>query len=166
MRCRAFFCLFIMIIALAFSAGTAVSAPAKPLITADKTYYDIESGLYILSGHVYIEVRDRIITAGQAKVSLSSMEVWGSCGITLTQGDIKMTADSVHVFGAQNKALIEGGVTFRRTDLAVAADRAEFDWKTKLGVFSGNVKVTQKENTWQTPSLTYNVATAEIITGL
>lgn len=89
--------------------GIVAAAPTKPVIKADKTYYDINTGLYVLSGNVYIQVRDQIITAGQAKVSLSSLEVWGTGGITLTQGDIYLEADNVHVFDAQNKALIEGG---------------------------------------------------------
>lgn len=143
--------------------GIVAAAPTKPVIKADKTYYDINTGLYVLRGNVYIQVRDRIITAEQAKVSLSSLEVWGMGGITLTQGDIYLEADSVHVFGSQNKAVIEGDLTFRRTGLTVIADRVEFDWKTKLCVFNGNVTVTQNESTWQAISVTYNVATGEFI---
>lgn len=56
-------------------ACTAPAAAAKPVITADTTYYDTDSGLYILKGHVRVEVGNRIITAGQAKVSLGSLEV-------------------------------------------------------------------------------------------
>lgn len=154
----------VLVIVMAI-ASAAAAAPAKPVIKADKTYYDINTGLYVLSGNVYIQVRDRIITAGQAKVSLSSLEVWGTGGITLTQDDITLNADSVHVYGSQSKAVLEGGLAFRRTDLTVIADRAVFDWTTKLGTFSGNVRVSQKENTWQTAAVTYNVATGELAAG-
>lgn len=159
LKLRVIVCLLLVIFAF---YGVAVAAPSRLVIKADKTYYDVNTGLYVLNGNVFIQVRDRIITAGQAKVSLGSLEVWGSGGITLTQGDIALAADSVHVFGSQNKALIEGGVTFKRTDLAIVAERAEFDWKTKLGVFQGNVKVTQKDDSWQASSVIYNVLTAEI----
>lgn len=158
MRYRQILCL--LLIFLMF-AGTAAAAP-KPVIRADKTYYDVNTGLYVLNGNVFIQVRDRIITAGQAKVSLGSLEVWGAGGITLAQGDIYLTADSVHVLGTQNKALLDGGVTFTRTGLAIAAERADFDWKSKVGVFRGNVRITQDDGSWQASAVTYNVATAEV----
>lgn len=163
MKCRSALCLVVMFSILACLVAI---ASANPIIRADKTYFDVNTGLHVLNGHVNIEVRDRIITAGQAKISLSSLEVWGSGGITLTQGDIYLVADSVYVIGAQNKALIEGNITFKRSNLAVIADKAEFDWKTKLGVFSGNVQVTQSGNTWRGASATYNFVTEELSPGL
>jgi len=138
-------------------------AAAKPIIKADQTYFDINTGLYVLKGNVYIEARGRIITASMARVNVTSLEVWGSGGVTVTQDDIYFTGDSVYVYGLQDRATIDGGVTFRRTGLAVNADRAEFNWKTKLGVFTGNVKVVQDDKTWTTDSLTYNVQTNSIV---
>lgn len=154
----------VLCLAFLLSAFTILSATvsAKPIIKADKTYYDVNTGLYVLSGNVYVEVGDRSITAGQAKVSLSLMEVWGSNGITLSQGDIYLKADSVYVIGTQNKAVMEGTVIFKRPDLTVVADKAEFDWKTKVGVFNGNVQIEQVENNWRGASATYNVVTGEI----
>jgi len=132
---------------------------AKPVINANTTYYDVDSGLYMLKGNVYVGVGDRVITAEQAKVSMSSLEVWASDGITLTQGNISLSAYSVHVYGAQNKALIEGGVTFKQSGITITADQTEFNWSSKLAVFSGNVQVTKEGRTWMADSATYNVDT-------
>lgn len=35
---------------------------ASPIIRADKTYYDLDKGIYVLDGNVYVEVKDRIVT--------------------------------------------------------------------------------------------------------
>ncbi len=153
----------VALLALFLFTGDAWAAPAKPIIKADKTYFDINSGLYILRGNVYIEVRNRIITAGMARVSLTSLEVWGSGGVTVTQGDITFTGDSVYVYGTQDRAKIDGGVTLTRTGLSVTADSAEFNWRSKIGVFTGNVKVTQGDTTWAADKITYNVETNAIV---
>lgn len=145
---------------LACPAGPA--AAARPVITADTTYYDTDTGLYILKGHVRVEVGKRIITAGQAKVSLGSLEVWGSDGITLTQDDSVLTAGSVYVYGTQNKAVLNGGVTFSHPQLTISADTADFNWRTKLGTFTGNVQVTQGNDTWSAASVTYNIKTGAL----
>lgn len=151
------------LLALLLLAGTAWAAPAKPVIKADKTYFDVNTGLYVLRGNVYIGVGNRVITAGMARVSVSSLEVWGTGGITVTQGDIYFTGQDVYVFGMQDQAKIDGGVSFNRTGLTITADRAEFNWRSKLGVFSGNVKVTQNDTTWTADRVTYNIETNEIV---
>ncbi|QDR82633.1 LptA/OstA family protein [Sporomusa termitida] len=150
--------LFLFIIAFYFlvcSAGPA--AAAKPTVTADTTYYDTDTGLYLLKGNVRIEAGSRMITAGQARVSLSSLEVWGSDGITLTQDNIHLTAGSVYAYGTQNKAVLGGGVTLSQSHITITADTADFNWRTKIGTFTGNVQVTQGSNTWSAASVTYNL---------
>lgn len=144
---------------LVCSTGTVA---AKPIITADTTYYDADTGLYLLKGNVRVEVGSRIITAGQAKVSLSSMEVWGSDGITLTQNTIYLTAGSVYVYGTQHKAVLSGGVTLSQPDITITADTADYNWRTKLGTFTGNVQVTQGTDTWSADSVTYNTKTGSL----
>lgn len=155
--------LALTLLALFLLSGLALAAPAKPVIKADKTYYDINSGLYILKGNVHIEARGRVITAGMARVSIASLEIWGSGGVTVTQDDIYFSGDSVYVYGLQDRAAIDGGVTLRRTGLTITADRAEFNWKSKIGVFTGNVTVTRDGKSWTTDTLTYNVGTNTIL---
>ena len=152
--------LFLLVLCMLTST---VSAGSKPIIKADKTYFDINTGLYVLQGHVDIEVRNRVITADLARVSISSLEVWASGNIKLVQDDITFTGDSVYVFGTENRAQIDGGVSLSRTGLMITADKADFCWKTKIGVFNGNVKVTQGDKTWTADTLSYNVDTNTIL---
>ena len=101
--------------------GTALAA--KPVIKADRTYFDIATESYVLSGNVYVEVGNRIIKANQARVSIASLEVWASGGVSLTQDDIYFTGDSVYVVGLQKRTQISGGVNFTRKGLSLSADR-------------------------------------------
>lgn len=138
---------------------SAEAADTKPVIKADKSYYDINSGLYILNGNVYIEIRNQKITAGQAKASLSTMEIWGNGGVTFTQDDMYLTAGNVRVISAQSRALIEGSVNFSRGDLTIMADRAELNWDKKLARFEGNIKLTKGGKVDTTEILIYNIET-------
>lgn len=153
MKYRTF--LFLILVVLVLS-GTAM---AKPIIKADSTSFDVSTGQYLLKGNVSVQVNNRTITAGEAKVSIWSLEVWGAGGITLTQDDTYFSGDTVYVNGSQNSARVNGNVVFKRADLTITADEADFNWRTKQGVFTGNVRVTQGDNTWTTDSLTYNVET-------
>lgn len=150
--------ILVSLLILFLLTATAMAAP-KPVIKADSTSFDISTGQYLLKGNVTVQVGSRLITAGEAKVSIWSMEVWGSGGITLTQDDIYFSGDSVYVNGSQNNARVNGNVTFKRGDLTIAADEAQYNWRTKQGVFSGNVTVTQGDKTWTADSVTYNIET-------
>ena len=114
-----------------FLLFTATAMAAKPIIKADQQYLDINTGLYMLNGNVYIEIRNRIITADQAKVSLSTLEVWGPGGITVTQDDIYFTGDSVYVRGASDRATIEGHIFFSRSNIKITADRVNITGEIK-----------------------------------
>jgi len=138
---------------------TSTTLAAKPIIKADQQYFDINTGLYILNGNVYLEVKNRIITAGQAKVNMASLEVWGTGGITVTQDDIYFTGDSVYIYGASDRASIEGKIFFSRTNTKVTAERADYNWRDKNAVFSGNVEVTQNGNVSTFDSIQYNMET-------
>ena len=155
---RIFFSAFLVLLLI---TGTAFAA--KPVVTADHTYFDVNTGLYVLNGNVYIEVRNRVITAGQAKVNLATLEVWGGGGITVNQDDIYFTGDSVYVYGTKNRAKIDGGVNFSRTGLTITADKVDFSWDTRIASFNGNVHVSQGANEWTADSVSYNVASNSFI---
>lgn len=142
---------------------SATAMAAKPIIKADQQHLDINTGLYMLNGNVYIEVKNRIITAGQAKVSISSLEVWGSGGITVTQGDIYFTGDSIYVHGTNDQANIEGNINFSRTNIKITADRVDYNWRDKNAVFSGNVQIIQDNNSFSADSVKYNIETNTIL---
>ena len=154
MRIKAIILTLIMII---FVTGTAFAA--KPVIKSDRSYFDINTGLYVLNGNVTIQVNNRTITAGMAKVSMASLEVWGSGGVTVTQDDIYFAGDSVYVYGTEQRAKIDGGVLFKRTDLSITADRVDYSWDSKIAVFDGNVKITQNGYSRTVGTICYNVKT-------
>lgn len=148
--------IFTLLVMLLFTTSTLA---AKPIITADQQYFDVNTGLYVLNGNVYIEVKNRIITANQAKVNMASLEVWGSGGITVTQDDISFTADNVYVYGTQDRATVDGNVNFSRTNLNVTSNQVDYNWRDKTATFKGNVQVTQNGNSFSTESIKYNIPT-------
>jgi len=151
---------FTLLICLLF---TATAVAAKPIIKADQQYFDMNTGLYMLNGNVYIEIKNRIITASQAKVSVSTFEVWGSGGITVAQDDIYFTGDSVYVHGTNDRATIEGNINFSRTNIKITADRVDYNWRDKNAIFSGNVQVLQNDNCVTADSIKYNIETNTIL---
>ena len=56
-------------------------------------------------------------------------------GVELTQGTMKFYADFVEYFGDTNRMVATGNVLLIETDHQIAADRADFDAKTRLGTF-------------------------------
>jgi len=143
---------------------TATTLAAKaPIIRSDQQYLDINTGCYMLDGNVYIETGNRIITAGHAKVSVATLEVWGSGGITVTQDDIYFTGDKVSVSGSDKRATIEGNINFSRTNMKVTADQVSYSWQDKIAVFSGNVHVTQNDNSYTTDTLRYDLVANTIL---
>ena len=60
--------------------------------------------------------------------------------------------------------MIEGGANFQRLDLQITADSVDYNWKTKIAEFKGNVKVIQPG---QVPVgsdiIRYNVETKEFV---
>ena len=136
---------------------TASALAAKPVIRSDQQYLDPTTGLYVLKGNVYIETGSRIITAGEAQVDMAGMEVYGTGGITLKQDDINFSGDSVYVYGSKRQADISGKVRFERSGLAINADQASFNWKTKQAVFSGNVAILQGDTVTRVDRTVYHV---------
>lgn len=58
-------------------------------------------------------------------------------GVELEQKDTKLYADEVELFTDQNRAVATGNVVFTQGNNRIAADRAEFNTKTRLGTFYG-----------------------------
>jgi lipopolysaccharide export system protein LptA len=152
MKCK-IFSIFLLLTMLL----TNIAFAAMPLITADKQYFDVDSGLHILSGNVHIEHNGRIITAGEAKTNL--VEIWGSGGITFTQDDLYFTGNTVYVFFPSHQAQIRDGVSLSCAGLKITADKVDYNWDTKIATFSGNVSILQNGNSWTADSANYNVMT-------
>jgi lipopolysaccharide export system protein LptA len=152
MKCKIFSIFLLLTILL-----TNIAFAALPLITADKQYFDADSGLHILSGNVHIESNGRIITAGEAKTNL--VEIWGSGGITFTQNDLYFTGNTVYVYFPSHEAQIRDGVGLSCDGLKITADKVDYNWDTKIATFNGNVSVQQNGDSWTADSASYNVIT-------
>lgn len=143
---------------LAFMIMTGTTLAAQPIIQADDQYFDINSGLYVLNGHVTVQAAGRTVTAGTAKVDLTGMQVWGDEGITLRQDGVYFTGDSVYVNGTNHYANITGGVHLDKNNLAITADTVEYNWKSKVALFTGQVHVQQDGREITADSVRYNTA--------
>lgn len=136
---------------------------AKPIISSDSNYFDINTGRYILDGNVYVKTGDREIRAEHAQVSIVSLEVWGQGGVTVTQGDILFTGDTVYVSGRNKSATISGGIDFERTALSIKAESVVFNWGTKIAEFSGNISVNDHGNAYTADTLRYDIRANQIL---
>ena len=60
--------------------------------------------------------------------------------------------------------MIEGGADFQRPDLQITANTVDYNWKTKIAEFKGNVKVVQAGQVPVGADLVkYNVETKEFV---
>lgn len=158
--------LLLVVTGFAFSLNTTSvqAAKAKPVITADKQYFDASKGLYFLKGNVYVATSSRVITADEATADPTSLQVWAKGNVTLKQGDIVFTGDSLLVLTTKTLAQVTGNLYFVREGIAISSEYGEYNWKTKVATFSNNVVVkdaTGQEQRYQ--SLTYNVINNEIL---
>lgn len=143
------------------SLFTSTVFAAMPVVKADKQYFDVNTGLHILSGNVFISHKDRSVTAGTAKTNMS--EVWASGGISYNDKDICLNGSTVYVSFSNRTAYVDGAITFSRSSLKIIADRSEYNWKTKTAVFTGNVQVYQSQNYFRAERLIYNVKSDTLI---
>ncbi len=135
---------------------------AAPVITSDTKYFDVNTGCYVLEGHVYIKTGSRVITADSAQVNVASLEVWGQGNITVVQDDIHFTGQEVYVCGRNKTASISGGVDLVRDGLEISAGQVFYNWSTKWAVFKDNVHVENNGNSYTADTVNYNMATNEI----
>ena len=154
--------LFLVFTGLAFSFN--IANAAKPVITSDKQYFDVSRGLYFLTGNVYVATSNRVITADEATVDPTGLQVWAKGHITLKQDDITFTGDVLHVVGSKTLAKVTGNLYFARSNFAISSNYGEYNWKTKIASFKDDVIVKNangEEERFQ--SLKYNVVDDEIV---
>lgn len=131
---------------------------------ADKQYFDVESGQYIISGNILINVENGSIAGEKAQVKLSTLEFWGTGGWMLKQYDVTFKGDTAYVVFGKDIAMIEGGADFQRPNLQITSDKVDYNWKSKIAVFKGHVKVIQEGASPLIVDLVkYNVETKEFV---
>ena len=124
-------------------ASTSFAAVNNKYFRADKQYFDVESGQYIISGNIMIKVENGYIAGDKAQVKLSTLEFWGTGGWLLKQYDVTFKGESAYVVFGKDIAMIEGGADFQRPDLQITSDKVDYNWKSKIAEFKGNVKIIQ-----------------------
>ena len=155
--------LVVMLVLLALSS-TSFAAVNNKYFRADKQYFDIETGQYVVSGNIVINVENGFIAGEKAQVKLSTLEFWGTGGWLLKQYDVTFKGESAYVVFGKDIAMIEGGADFQRTGLQITSDKVDYNWKSKVAVFKGNVKLIQPGlAVVSTDSIKYNVETKEFV---
>lgn len=145
-------------------SSTSFAAVNNKYFRADKQYFDVESGQYIISGNIMIKVENGYIAGDKAQVKLSTLEFWGTGGWLLKQYDVTFKGDSAYVVFGKDVAMIEGGADFQRPDLQITSDKVDYNWKSKVAIFKGNVKVLQNGLApIQLDVVKYNVETNEFV---
>ena len=102
-----------LLVLLAF-ASTSFAAVNNKYFRADKQYFDIETGQYVVSGNIVINVENGFIAGEKAQVKLSTLEFWGTGGWLLKQYDVTFKGESAYVVFGKDIAMIEGGADFQR----------------------------------------------------
>ena len=154
---------FVLLLIFSITA-TGFAGVANKYFRADKQYFDMETGQYIISGNILIQVDNGSIAGEKAQVKLSTLEFWGTGGWLLKQYDVTFKGESAYVVFGNDIAMIEGGADFQRPSLQITSDRVDYNWKSKIAEFKGNVKVLQEgASPIQLDLVKYNVATGEFV---
>ena len=114
----------ILILVLLFTLICSIASAARPSVTANDSYFDPDSGQYVLTGNVVITIGARTITADSARFSPVTMEVWGDDGVSFNQDGMTFTGGSVYVKGPARTAYIKGGSHFSRGGLTIKSDQS------------------------------------------
>ena len=155
---------FLVVLLLLLLTSTGFAAVNNKYFRADKQYYDVETGTYVINGNIIINLSNGSISGDKAQVKLSTLEFWGTGGWMLKQYDVTFRGESAYVVFGKNIAMIEGGVDFKRSELQITSDKVDYNWKTKVASFKGNVKVfASGAPTLSSDTVKFNVATNEFV---
>ena len=157
--------IILLIVFLIFCiSSTSFAAVNNKFFRADKQTFDPETGLYTITGNIVINVGSGTIMGDKALVKLSTLEFFGTGGWLLKQEGVSFRGERVYVVFNNSVAMIEGGGDFERGNLRIIADKVDYNWKTKVANFKGNVKVIQTRVVSEMPgSIKYNVETGEFL---
>ena len=143
--------------------STSFASVNNKYFRADKQYYDFENGVYVVSGNIVISVENGTISGDKAHVKLSTLEFWGTGGWILKQYDVTFKGDSAYVVFNRDVAQIEGNCDFQRPGLQITSEKVDYNWKSKVATFKGNVRVYLGESGWTADTVLYNVETKEFL---
>ncbi|MDO4177912.1 MAG: OstA-like protein [Phascolarctobacterium sp.] len=155
--------IFLMIV-LVLSVLANTCFAFEPVITSDTRTFNPLTGVYELTGNVHVELQSHdqpiIIKGGHAKVNIYAMEVHADKNISLTFGELNFLTDQVDVYHKDRTAYVIGNCKFHDKRINVTSDKGSYCWRTKLAIFSGNVRL---DGAAVPGDLQYNVLTGEIV---
>jgi lipopolysaccharide export system protein LptA len=108
---RKYHFIFIVAVLLFALSSSCFAAVNNKYFRADKQYFDVETGQYVISGNIVIHLSNGFIAGDKARVKLSTLEFWGTGGWTLKQDDVTFKGESAYVVFGKNSAMIEGAPT-------------------------------------------------------
>lgn len=169
---KKFFMIFLMLLMLPTlcfaneptSSTHKTSKGNEVVIQSDTRTFDILKGVYDLNGNVFVQLpaRDKTLTikGDRTTVHLYKMEVHGKGNITLIYDDLDFRCDAVDVYHKNRTAYVIGNMNFQHGKTKISADKGNFNWKTKLASFEGNVIVNGKKHPGK---VTYNIVEKKIV---
>ena len=113
----------------------------------------------------------------EAAHSTCSLGANDSCtltgNVTMTQGSLNIVAAKAIIEqsgGDPSRALLSGGVTLRQTlddgnQINATASNIDYDLKTEVVVFTGNVAITQQRGTLNGERVVYNMKSGQVESG-
>lgn len=152
-----------IMVCLLLSSGICLAADSdQPVITAKNKKFDVFAATYVLSGDVYIQHKSRTVKADYAEYNLLKQEVKAKGNILFVDGDFSASCQALTAYILEENVDLSAGVVFRRDNLRITANTANFNWQSKLAVFRQNVKINNNGKQSKTELATYNVDSGEL----
>ena len=150
--------LLLLVVCFGFSfLAETTHANSNYTVTSDSRYFDPAKGLYFLSGNVYVSAKGRSVTANEATFDPTSLQVWAKGNVTFKQSNITMTGDSVYVIATQRRAEVSGNLHFIQGGVSITGNSGDYNWKSKIATFKGNVVVNNNGQINNYDYIQYNV---------
>lgn len=136
----------------------------QPVVSADHSEYNEETGLYDLSGNVRIQCQGRIITSDSAKVNASTLQIWADGRAAITEGELRFTGDALYAELTESTAWFFGTrCGCERPGLAIHGDNMRYNWQTHIVVFDGHVLWVQKGKSNTTSHLEFDLNKNDVV---
>lgn len=135
----------------------------QPIISADRSSYNEESGLYHLTGNVKIQCEGRIITADNAKINAHTLQVWADGRTSISEGELKFTGDALYAELSGNTVWFYGSrCGVERPGLVIHGDNMQYNWETHIVIFDGHVLCVHRGKSNTTSHLEFDLEKDDI----
>lgn len=114
-------------------------------VSSNAKEFNIITEVYNLTGNVVVQFPAQgstmTITGDKAIVQMYQQELHGDGNITLAWNGLKFACDKVDVYHTQRTAYLKDRLVFDANGHHITSDQGQYNWQTKIAVFSGNVIV-------------------------